>query len=619
MIRIPSRFALLAIAGVMLGGCSKPSWQKVLWDDGFIPLPTLAVLRIVEPDSSQPEKYKLVTKNVLVGAYREARAEDFNRDAVPWTWSGISQLTETGLPVRLTGGAEKYVDKIGLKFDVQALLGAADLSVELGPSRSLQLNQLWFLEAAPVSRSNFHLVLRPLVTELAPAPQKKTFFLLTRVLGGDIGEQADLTVKAGAKPRDEKFPVKVDVGGGSNWEFKGQGVALGVQGQIMTREFRGVTVPPRSEKWIRLSPGQNVFDFGDDRIFINRDRQNRLTIEWARVPDVEIFARAGRGELQRVDAAIPANASYILLGDLKPSEGRLLALQLGSGNDGGPVILAGATYTLSLKNLDAQSLRAHFAPGPADAAGETGAAVDRSAWAGAIGNDALLNEFLPVQQNILAIRQERDEGRIARYEIAEAFAPVAGNASQYDLVRVTRYDVRGLGGKTFTHEVYRGGAVGIVRARLWAQTSAGAIEDITPNQQSFTSSRQSIVIPQGVDYLYVRGSVRHDRHAMNMIGFHGGRQHGPVKELKWDAAFVAPLGAQCRLLLGEATPEAPILPERRRGSLPAWALRIFAMPAEEAEAEVRTLQALAGSEFEICRFSVGDSGSKVVWMVHSAP
>jgi hypothetical protein len=589
----------------MLGGCS--SWQDVLWKNEFIPLPELAVMRVVDQD--EKGNPKLATGNLIVGRFRVPRAEDFVRSETPWLWNEISTLTESGVPVRPTQGAESYVKKIGLKLEVEALTQLADVTVAIGPSKSLQLSKFWFLEPAPLSPNKFDLAFRPLVGELGAGPERKSYFLITKVLAADIGDPQSVSFKVGAKFKDERFPIRVGLDGGGNWEFTGHGVALGVQGQIVTRQLRGG--PPKE---LPISLGDKDYDFVRDVIVIDRDGKDWLDIKWKGIEDVEIFARVAGGELKKYTGRVPPKTSFLLVGNLKGEEGHLLAMQL-VWRKTGPAILAGATYDIAMKPLNATSLQAFFSQGDATAPIAPAAPViDREAWRNALGDEQLFKEFVPLQTDALAIQLDKHHASIERYEIVDVFAPVSDRPDKLDFVHMTRYDVRGLAGKNFTYQVFRSSSVGMVRARIWAQLTDGRIMDITPDQQTITSLTQTVAIPAGVDYLLLRASVRRERNRSNITGFYGPRQFGPVQQITWNAAFVAPLGKQCRVVLGIEKPEPAMLGRPSRGKIPPWASDLLAKPAEEFESELRNVQAYRAQELDICHFSLPDVGLKAGYL-----
>ena len=566
-------------------------------------------MRVVDQD--EKGNPKLATGNLIVGRFRVPRAQDFVRAETPWTWNEISTLTESGVPVRPTQGAESFVQKIGLKLDVEALTQLADVTVAIGPSRSLQLSKFWFLEPAPLSPSKFDLAFRPLVGELGAGPERKSYFLITKVLAADIGDRTGVDFTVGAKFKDEKFPIKVGLDGGGNWEFTGHGVALGVQGQIVTRQLRGG--PPKE---LPISRGDKDYDFVRDVIVIDRNAKDGLDIKWKGIEDVEIFARVAGGDLKKMTGRLPPNTSYVLVGGLKGEEGHLLAMQL-VWRKSGPAILAGATYDISMKPLNATSLQAFFAQGDVAAPTPASPSIDREAWRNALGDEQLFKEFIPLQTDALAIQRNTQHAPIQRYEIVDVFAPVPDHPDKLDFVHMTRYDVQGLAGKNFMYQVFLNNSVGMVRARLWAQLTDGRIVDATPDQQAITSLTQTIAIPAGVDYLLLRASVRRERNRSNITSFYGPRRFGPVQQITWSAAFVAPLGERCRVVLGVDKPEPAMIGQPTRGKIPSWASDLLAKPAEEFESELRNVQAYRTQDLDLCRFSLSDVGFKAGYLGYS--
>lgn len=600
----------LALAVVFLAACAPnpPKWQQRVWDSGFIPLPALAVIRVVEPDEKSPEKVR-PAKNTFVGSLRVARPEDFP-GGTPLLWRDAPQLSEVAIPVQLAGGADAYEETVGLTFNVDAVVPKADVKVKLGPSRSVKLTKLQFVDGSPLTPENLHLVLQQLVGEMQKGvDEPKTFFLVTRVLAGDIDEQTDLGIELGAKYKGEKVASGVDVGGKARWAFGGHGIAVGVKGLILTRQHRGTTPQPTP-----IARGSAVYEFNKDRIHINRDSQDRLRVAWQGVPG-HVFARVGQGEIERVKDLVPAGATDVLLGTQKAEGWWILGLQLFPDSDGSPMIISGSTYVLTNEILDAGGLQRYIkraaAPSPAARAPQ----IDRNEWSALLGDGKLLEDFVPAQQSLLAVQPNVDEAPIERYDIAEVLVP-APQAGQHDWARVTRYDVRNLGGKKFTYDVYRASSVGIVRSRLWARTHGGELIDMTPAQRSFTSSRQTLVIPGNVDYLYQRAAARHDTiRPSDMVGFFGGR-FSPVGDLNWSVAFVAPLGRQCKLVLGEAAPGAPTALTPSKSELPDWAREIFAVPGDAHDDALRAVQGSAGTQLDVCRFEVRDVGRRVAWVIY---
>lgn len=612
MIRI-----LVVIALAALCGCAqKPSWQQLVWEDGFIPLPTLGVVRLTAPDDASPTKFKQVTKYVLVGTYRPAEVQDFRRGPVPWLWRDVPSLTETALPVELIGGAEKYEDKIGLKINLEALVRVADVTVDLGPSKSLTLSKFWFLQAPAVENANAHLVLEPMAGEIRRGEADKTYFLLTKALGGDVADTTSLVVKLTGKAKDS--PAKGGIEGGPSFAYTAQGVVLGVQGQIVTRRLRSLYLAGPTDGGQLITKGSKAYALGgkqEDVLDIRRDDQNRLHISWRGVPGAGVFAAKG-SRLALASDGVPADSTWVLVGNLKPDGWRLLSLQLRQTDDGSPAITAAGAYEVSLRVLDSSNLVAHFEQVPDAAKPAAQARVSVDAWRTTIGSDKVLPLFTQAQEQILAFRPDPEAASIRRYDIAQIISPVDGDAAKHDLVRAARYDVRGQGGKKFNYEVYYSSDQRLVRNRLWAQKADGTLHDLTPKDTSFRSPSVSIAIPSDVDYLYMRSAVRQETLEVNAVGFHGGR-HAPVQAFTWDTAFVAPLGRQCRLVLGEERPDAPQLGARSRGQLPEWARQLIAQPAGALEEEVRAVQKIAQEPLDLCHFSVSNSGSKVAWILHA--
>lgn len=599
------RTALVVVVAATVGACS---WQEKLWEDGFIPLPAIALVRLAEPDETRPERVKLVSSQVLVGTLREAYEDDFRRDQIPWTWRQIPSLTETRLPFDLVGGAERFQQKLGLNFKVDAMLAVGDIGVQIGPSREIQLSKLWFLEAKALEPGTYHLVLDPLVAEFKPDPKEKTFFLLTKVLGGDISDTSDVAISGSLKLKSSQFPSTEGVTGGGSRQFQGYGVAMGVQGQILKRSFRWVDFP---EQPLPIQKGRRAYALGKDRIVISRTDAGMLTFQWVGLPNVQTFSRSGNGKLQAA-AEVPPTAEYVLLADLTVDGGRMLALQLGPYE-----IVSGAAYDVSFRQLDSGSLVTAFAKSAAPALqAPARSIVDSASWLAALGNESLAKEFVPVQQRILDIPVEPSPLTIAQQDVVEIFVPVEGDPAHYDQVRLTRYDVRGQGGRTFKHDVYQSESVKPVLMRLWAGSQAGGFEDITP-QGPFTTSVQPILVPGDVSYLYARAGVRHKFDSLNLTGVHGARR-ARIGKLNWDIHFAGPIGSQCKLILGEAVAEGAVLPVREKGKLPGWAARLLALPSKDSEVTLRAIQPRADHPFDRCSFSVPDLGRRVGWVLYSA-
>ncbi len=587
--------------------CGGSFWQREVSTDGLVPLATTSIVRIVDPATG-----KLVKDTTLVGALLPLEPSWITSVDDPiWVWHDIRGLTSLGLDLTLKRGADEVFQRIGFTLDVGAEVnGVGELKVEVDSSAKLQFKNLWIVELADAGKEENAVLAkffeRFVNSDLAPG-RSEHYGFVTSALVAEIDEGKSTGIKVVGKFEKEVVDTVVHLGFAEKVRIKGRGCALGIKGQILTV----VGTPERAD----FEPPFDLPDLADTGIPGMQVRILRqggtLKPTWTGRSARVYSGRSGDYAPVPNDRVMLADvdSTNLLLGYLDDRRGFVKFIQLSSV--GGKVgVTSVRTYEIEIKPLHYRTYE-EFATKPEPAVKLRAPVVDEAGWRRALGEGVPFKEFRQHHGDQLLIQPLADEIHAPRVEIVEIYVPRKETSTEYDFVRLIRYDVPRQSGKVFR---YRAFASGPTEGQIWGEDGANPIPMIG-GPVWYSTVVEEVPIPKGVGTVYVRYGGRSGVIPVDLAGFYGARR-AKIDSLRWTVALAPPLGKDVLWVAGQ---EAPGMPDPgTKGTLPEWVAHALdgALPSREPSAvHVRARLAEANRIFT---YDAGRPGRNIVWLRHRA-
>lgn len=558
MCRFVKLIGIIAIAWTFVG-CT--SWQETIIKDGFIPLPKVALMKLVESDTEKTGGHRLVNQGGLVGTSLEFNVNNFIRTEKILTYDYIPDLTrKCDFPLVLWEGPKHIKQELGGNIDLKIppiMVGNVDIN--LGGTNSLGLENLWSIQLDKgVEDDNLQDFLAQLILDMNDR-RSKEYLILTKVLVADLDQSKNIGLNVGF----EKLSYGLKTGFGKKVKVNAYGCALGVKGQLITKKYEGV------EGRKRLMPGETRYRIGNDEILLTLDSSS-LKIQCSNIIGEKLYIKQGKNWVNETNPILLSNLSdEIMLWNLNDAGGKIIAFEVNC-NGNNIDILSGVSYRIDLQPFDYNRLKDKLLKK------EEEITVDVKEWGDMIGENAPIKQFEALQAQVLVPPEPLlllDEACVDSYDVVEILVPNDGDRKYYDNVHLLRFDARHLAGKKYRCESLRKGGVGDMQGKVFGKDKNGDIKDI-PLSSAYMDLEQSIIIPENMDYLYICVYRQRKWEPVDMIGFARGR-YCPVNSLNWTIAFLPPSGKNCRLFFGRNKPMHYEVGTSEKTKLPGWVVEIL--------------------------------------------